>query len=91
MDHQTCAQDHERQAEEQTGVLEALNETDPHPENNAPEGRADIIDLRHVSGHGLVQVVDNDAEVVEVKVPAVETEIHNGGQDASSKNSSLSE
>lgn len=75
MDHEARAEDKEGQAEEETGVFEVFGETDPDTEDDAPEARADVVDLAHVAGHRDREVVHHQAEVVEVQVPAVEAEV----------------
>ena len=50
MDHQTRAQEHERDSEEKTRVLELLGPADPHAEDGGPDAGSDGVDTGHVTG-----------------------------------------
>lgn len=89
MNHQARTQDHERQAEEQTGMLEVLGPAHPETEDNTPETGTHVVDLGHVAGHGGVEVVNDRAEVVEVEIPAVEAEVERCGHDTGAQDCAL--
>lgn len=91
VDHETGAQDEEGETEEETGVFEGLGVADPDTEDNTPEARADVVDLAHVTSEGDGEVVHDQAEVVIVQVPAVETEVGDGGEAAGAKHGALFE
>lgn len=91
VDHETGTQDEEGETEEETGVFEGLGVADPETEDDTPEARADVVDLTHVTGEGNGEVVDDQAEVVVVQIPAVETEVGDGGETAGAKNGALLE
>ncbi|RJE16412.1 hypothetical protein PHISCL_11251 [Aspergillus sclerotialis] len=79
MDHETGTEDHQWQAEEETGKFEVLGVANIYPKHDAPDRRADIVNLEHVSCVGDAKVIHDHAEIVEVKVPAVEGEEEQGG------------
>ncbi|KAF5122485.1 hypothetical protein E5D57_012965 [Metarhizium anisopliae] len=89
MNHQTGAENHERQAEAEDGPLEVLGVLDPEAKDDAPEAGADVVNLRHVAGVAVAEVVHDEDEAVKVEVPRVEAEVGQGGHAAGAQDGPL--
>ena len=89
VDGQTSAEEGERQAEAEAFVFDAAGVAHPQTEDDAPEARADVVDLHHVACFGVVEAVHGLDELVEVLVPAVEAELDGDGNHAGSDDGAL--
>lgn len=69
MDHQCDAEDGQRDAEEQSNVLEPARIPDVHSSRDCPETRADTVDVEDVRRLSDRLVVDDLEKGVEVGVP----------------------
>lgn len=59
-----------------------LGLSNPDAKDNTPEAGAHIVDLGHVTSHGIVKVVYHQKERIVVHVPRVEGEVQNSRQAA---------
>lgn len=91
VDHEAGSEEHERQAKEQSRVLEVTSVADPKTKDDTPEGGTHVVYLHHVASQRDGQIVDDHDEVLVVHVPAVERHVQSGGQDAGAANSTASE
>jgi hypothetical protein len=91
VDHQTRAQEHERNPEQQTYVLKSGGGPDDKAEDWGPEAGTHVIYLKHVPGPGDGEIVGNQHKIVEVLIPEVEAEEEGGRADASSQDRGASE
>ena len=91
MDHQTGAQEDQRESEAKTGVFELLGDVDDDTEDSRPQTRAHVVDLADVAGQADREVVHHHAEVVEVQIPAVVAEEEKGIEEACTQDCPLLE
>lgn len=68
-----------------------LGQAHPDTEDYTPEARAHVVDLAHVTGHRDREVVNHQAEVEEIHVPAIEAEVGDRGEAASTQDSTFFE
>ncbi|EPE04610.1 hypothetical protein F503_03672 [Ophiostoma piceae UAMH 11346] len=90
-DHETGAEQHHAQAEEERGPLEVLGVADVDTKDGAPEAGADVVDLGHVARLGDAEVIDDNDKLVVVEVPGIEAVVDDAGHGAGTDDSPLLE
>lgn len=90
MNHEAGTEEHQGQTKEQSRVLEVPSVPDPNTKDDAPEGRADVVNLGHVTSQRDGQIVNNHDEVLVVHVPTVERHVQGGRQNTRAKDGAAS-